>query len=91
MKIHFLKIILPIPFLFACFGYGQQIGAEKNNRIPVDLSHWKITIPEENPNNPGNPIEVGFPEIVDYEVRRELIRAKKKDNRSIKVRNQTFL
>ncbi len=66
MKIHFLKIIVPIPFLFACFGYGQQIGAEKNNRIPVDLSHWKITIPEENPNNPGNPIEVGFPEIVDY-------------------------
>lgn len=66
MKLHFSKIIVLIIFALVCFGYGQEIETGKKKIASIDLSHWKVTVPEENPKYPGNPIEVGFPEILDY-------------------------
>ncbi|MEL6557335.1 MAG: polysaccharide lyase family 7 protein [Bacteroidota bacterium] len=33
----------------------------------IDLKNWKITIPASRPDNPGKPMEVSPPEILDFE------------------------
>lgn len=62
----FSKIAVVTAFSVGCFCYGQNTGQEKKNASSIDLSHWTVTIPEENPNKPGTPIDVGYPEILDY-------------------------
>lgn len=64
MTSHFSKMIFLIAFFSASFSNAQEANSKKS--VPIDLTNWKITIPEANPNNPGSPIEVGFPEIMDY-------------------------
>jgi len=65
MKMQFSKITCLSMLFLVCILYGQET---KNNKktASIDLTHWKITIPEEDPNKPGSPIEVGYPEIKDY-------------------------
>ena len=64
MTSHFSKMALLAGLFLASFSNGQEANTKKS--VPIDLSHWKITIPESNPKNPGSPIEVGYPEILDY-------------------------
>lgn len=66
MKSHFYKIIVLFNFLIVGFCYGQTSNKEKMNKTSIDLSHWSITVPGEDPAKPGKPVDVGFPEIVDY-------------------------
>lgn len=49
-----------------CFSYGQEFSQDKKKTAAIDLTHWKITIPEANPKKPESPIEVGFPDIINY-------------------------
>lgn len=53
-------------FSLVGFSYGQDAGKEKKKTSPIDLSHWSVTIPEEDPKKPGQPIDVGYPAILDY-------------------------
>jgi len=66
MKLHFSKFIVLLVFSLVYCSYGQVAIKEKKNAALIDLTHWKITIPEANPKKPESPIEVGFPEIMDY-------------------------
>ena len=66
MTSHFSKIAVLTALLLASFSYGQEAKKDKKKTAPIDLTHWKITIPEANPNNPGSPIEIGYPEIMEY-------------------------
>lgn len=66
MTSHFSKFTVLLAFSFVCFSYGQGVKKEKKKTASIDLTHWKITIPESNPKNPGSPIEVGYPEILEY-------------------------
>lgn len=66
MTSHFSKIAVLTSIFLASFSYGQEAKIDKKKTAPIDLTHWKITIPEDNPNNPGSPIEVGCPEIKEY-------------------------
>jgi hypothetical protein len=64
MTSHFSKIAVLTGLFLASFSNGQEANNKKS--VLIDLTHWKITIPEEKPNNPGSPIEFGYPEIVEY-------------------------
>lgn len=64
MTSHFSKMAVLTVLLVASFSNGQEANNKKS--VPIDLTHWKITIPEANPKNAESPIEVGFPEILDY-------------------------
>jgi hypothetical protein len=64
MTSHFSKIAVLAGLFFASFSYGQESNNKKS--VPIDLTHWKITIPEASPNDPGSPIEVGYSEIMEY-------------------------
>jgi len=66
MKTQFLKIQVIVFFLLVSINYGQEAKKDKNKAALIDLTHWKITIPEEDSKKPGSPIEVGYPEIKDY-------------------------
>jgi hypothetical protein len=66
MSIKFSKIAAFTAFSLVCFSYGQNASKEKKNTSLIDLTHWSVTVPEENPNKPGTPIDVGYPEILDY-------------------------
>lgn len=62
----FSKIAVFTAFSLVCYSYGQKANQEKKKITAIDLSHWSVTVPEENPKKPGKPIEVGYPEILDY-------------------------
>ena len=66
MSLNFSKITLSIVLFIVCLGYGQVGKTAKPQTALIDLSHWSITIPEENPDKPGSPIDIGYPEILDY-------------------------
>lgn len=66
MSIKFSKIAAFTAFSLVCFSYGQNASKEKKNTSLIDLTHWSVTVPEENPKKPGTPIDVGYPEILDY-------------------------
>lgn len=65
MNLNFSKITVLAAFSLTCYSYGQDASMEKK-KSSIDLSYWSVTVPEENPNKPGKPIEVGYPEILDY-------------------------
>lgn len=60
------KIAVLALFSLVTYSYGQDVAKEKKKTALIDLSHWTVTIPEENPKKPGQPIDVGYPEILDY-------------------------
>jgi hypothetical protein len=66
MKLHFSKLIVLLFFSWTFLSFGQLTKIEKKKTALIDLTHWKITIPEANPMKPESPIEVGFHEIIDY-------------------------
>ncbi|QBN17462.1 polysaccharide lyase family 7 protein [Flavobacterium nackdongense] len=65
MKMQFSKIMCFALLVLGCTIYGQQAKKDKK-AASIDLTHWKITIPEEDPKEAGSPIEIGYPEIMDY-------------------------
>jgi len=66
MNIKFSKIAVFAAFSIVCYGYGQDASKEKKQTAAIDLSHWSVTIPEENPKKPGDAIGFSYPEILDY-------------------------
>ena len=38
----------------------------KSKTAKIDWSHWTVTVPEENPDKPGKPYSLGYPEILNY-------------------------
>ena len=66
MNIKFSTIAAFTAFSLVGFSYGQDAGKEKKKTASIDLSHWSVTIPEEDPKKPGQPIDIGYPEILDY-------------------------
>lgn len=48
------------------FSYGQETKKGKQKSTAIDLSHWSITVPGEDPTKPGKPVDVGYPEILGY-------------------------
>jgi hypothetical protein len=45
----------------------QKSKKEKGLVTPaIDLSHWNVTVPVEDPNKPVKPVDVSYPEILDY-------------------------
>lgn len=66
MRLIFLKFSILTAVSFTCLGYGQVSKKEISAESPLDLSHWSVTVPGEDPNNAGKPIDVSYPEIVDY-------------------------
>jgi hypothetical protein len=63
---NFSKIAAFTAFSLVCHSYGQDASREIKKKSSIDLSYWSVTVPGENPNKPGKPIEVGYPEILDY-------------------------
>jgi hypothetical protein len=66
MKLSFSNFTILLTFAWLSFSYGQEAKQEEKKTAVIDLTHWKITIPEANPMKPESPIEVGFPAIIDY-------------------------
>jgi hypothetical protein len=65
MNFNFSKISLLAAIALVSVSYGQDKKA-KSKTAKIDLSHWSVTVPEENPNKPGKPYLVNSPEILDY-------------------------
>lgn len=65
MNLQISKIALLVVLTTAGISYGQD-KKEKNKSAKIDWSHWTVTVPEENPNKPGKPYSVGYPEIINY-------------------------
>ena len=59
------KLTLLTGLSLVTFGYGQDKEVKKNKHS-IDLSHWTVTVPAEDPDRPGKPYNVGFPKIMDY-------------------------
>lgn len=67
MSINFSKIIILATLSSIPLSYGQNSKKEKSKKTAdIDLSHWSLTVPEGDPNKPGNPLDVGYPELLDY-------------------------
>lgn len=65
MNIKFSRIAAFTALSLVGFSYGQDTSKAKKTPS-IDLTHWSVTVPEENPNKPGQPVDVGYPEIMDY-------------------------
>ena len=67
MRFNFFKFAGVLTLLFTTVNYGQEARKERiRNMEIIDLSNWSVTVPEGNPNKPGKPVTVSYPEIMDY-------------------------
>lgn len=65
MNLKFSKTVF-----FACLStvviaYGQEIKGN-GNVANIDLSHWAVTTPAENPAKPGKTLDLEYPEILNF-------------------------
>ncbi|WPR72138.1 polysaccharide lyase family 7 protein [Flavobacterium sp. NG2] len=65
MDLNFSKTAVLVMCAVVAIGYSQDKKSKKKT-ANIDLSHWTVTVPEEDPNKPGKPIQLGYPEILDY-------------------------
>lgn len=65
MNVIFSKTAVLLLCTAATIGYSQE-KKEKKKTAKIDLSHWTVTVPEEDPSKPGKPIQLEYPEILDY-------------------------
>lgn len=65
MNFHYSKTALLIALAIATVGYAQD-KKEKKNKPKIDLSHWTVTTPAENPNKPGKTLDLDYPAILDF-------------------------
>jgi hypothetical protein len=65
MNLQFSKIALLGLLTITAVGFGQDKKAKKN-KTNIDLSHWTLTTPAEDPNKPGKTLNLGYPEILDF-------------------------
>lgn len=65
MNLQFSKIPLLTALTIATIGYSQGT-KNKKNVANIDLSHWTVTTPGENPKKPGKTLDLNYPEILDF-------------------------
>lgn len=65
MNINFSKTAVLFLCTAATIGYSQE-KKEKKKTAKIDLSHWTVTVPVEDLSKPGKPIQLGYPEILNY-------------------------
>lgn len=65
MILQYSKIAVLAVLTSGVIGYSQDKKV-KSKTAKIDWSHWTVTVPEEDPNKPGKPYSVGYPEIIDY-------------------------
>jgi hypothetical protein len=65
MNLQFLKITLFTSLAIATVSYAQD-KKEKKTKANIDLSHWTVTTPAEDPNKPGKTLDLDYPEILDF-------------------------
>ncbi|WP_289659974.1 polysaccharide lyase family 7 protein [Flavobacterium panacagri] len=65
MNLQFSKILLFISLAFITISYGQD-QKNKRNVANIDLSHWTLTTPAEDPKKPGKTFDLNYPEIFDF-------------------------
>ncbi|GIZ07781.1 polysaccharide lyase family 7 protein [Flavobacterium sp. UMI-01] len=65
MNIQFSKILLLTVLATATISNAQD-KKSKSKTAKIDWSHWTVTVPEENPDKPGKPYSLGYPEILNY-------------------------
>ncbi|MEZ7499282.1 polysaccharide lyase family 7 protein [Flavobacterium sp. Arc3] len=65
MNLQFSKIALLTSLTIATVSYAQD-RKEKKNKTNIDLSHWTVTTPGEDPNKPGKTLDLDYPEILDF-------------------------
>jgi len=67
MYINCSKILTIAALSLMIMAYGQNSKKEKGAKTAaIDLSHWSVTVPGEDPKKPGKPVDVGYPEILDF-------------------------
>jgi hypothetical protein len=65
MNLQFSKITLFTSLAIATVSYAQD-KKEKKTKANIDLSHWTVTTPAEDPNKPGKTLDLDYPEILDF-------------------------
>lgn len=67
MSINFSKISVIAFLAIISVGYGQKSKNDKGLKTAaIDLKYWSVTVPGEDPKKPGKPVDVGYPEILDF-------------------------
>ena len=67
MSINFSKTAILAALSIVSVSFAQEAKPIKNKKAAaIDFSHWSVTVPGENPDKPGKPVDVGYPEILDY-------------------------
>lgn len=67
MSTNFSKSTILLALSIVGLSYAQEVKSVKNKKAAaIDFSHWSVTVPGEDPNKPGKPVDVGYPEIVDF-------------------------
>lgn len=65
MNLHYSKTALLIALAIVTVGYAQD-KKEKKNKQKIDLSHWTVTTPAEDPNKQGKTLDLEYPAILDF-------------------------
>ncbi|MCG9791797.1 polysaccharide lyase family 7 protein [Flavobacterium algicola] len=65
MNLQFSRSTLLTVFAVTSIGYSQDV-KEKKNVANIDLSHWSVTTPAEDPVKPGKTLDLSYPEILDF-------------------------
>ncbi|MGA9638092.1 polysaccharide lyase family 7 protein [Flavobacterium sp.] len=64
-KLNFFKTTILLFCAVISVGYSQNKKVKKKVTA-IDLSHWTLTVPEEDADNPGKPMNIGYPKILNY-------------------------
>lgn len=63
----FSKITIFAALSIASLAFAQEVTLGKNKKASsLDLTRWSVTVPGEDPERPGKPVDVGYPEILNY-------------------------
>lgn len=65
MNFQFSKLSFFIAMTMVTTGYCQN-DKSKKNVADIDLSHWTLTTPAEDPNKPGKTLDLNYPEILNF-------------------------
>ncbi|WP_163397732.1 polysaccharide lyase family 7 protein [Flavobacterium fluviatile] len=62
-KISNLSLFIAITMVTCVYCQDEK---SKKNVADIDLSHWSLTTPAEDPNKPGKTLDLNYPEILDF-------------------------
>ena len=65
MNLQFSKVVLISTLTLTAVSYSQT-AKEMKNVANIDLSHWTVTTPAEDPGKPGKTLDLDYPEILNF-------------------------